>query len=203
MKGTFPRSADLKEDKLLHKKFLESAKDIAELLMITDLERNDLGKVCRYGTVKVKEMRTIESYKTVYQATSNVQGILNDHVDVFDCIRATFPGGSITGCPKLRAMEIIEELEPDRRGIYTGALGYIDFGGRMDLNILIRSLLVLKDAIYFHVGSGIVADSSPQREYEETLLKAKAIEYALTHVFGRKDQTVSASHSSSLMINPV
>ena len=181
MKGTRPRGINIKDDRHYKKQIKESAKERAELLMITDLERNDLGRVCEYGSVKVKEMRSIESYSTVYQATSMIEGKLRKDRDEFDLIKATFPGGSITGCPKIRSMQIIEELEPTRRGIYTGSCGYIDFSGNMDLNILIRTFVVRESDVYFQVGGGIVADSTPDGEYEETLVKAKAMKAALLH----------------------
>ncbi len=179
MKGTRPRGLNGAEDAQLRHELLNSAKDQAELLMITDLERNDLGRVCRYGSVHVDQMRTLESYEHVLQATSSIKGILEKGKDGFDLLRASFPGGSITGCPKIRSMEIIEELEPSRRQMYTGALGYMDFSGNMDFNVLIRTLLVEQERISFHVGSGIVADSSPREEYAETLLKSKAMCRAL------------------------
>jgi para-aminobenzoate synthetase component 1 len=179
MKGTRPRGSEIVEDRRLRNEIEQSAKDKAELLMITDLERNDLGKVCDYGSVRVKEMRAIEEYKYVFQATSSVEGTLRADKDCFDLIEACFPGGSITGCPKIRAMEIIEELEPTRRGPYTGSMGYIDFAGNMDLNILIRTLVHTGDKIHFQVGGGIVADSTPEGEYEETLVKARALRACL------------------------
>ena len=191
MKGTRPRSEDQGKDCALKKELEQSVKDKAELLMITDLLRNDIGKVCQYGSVYVKDMRTIEEYKTVYQATSTVEGKLKEQIDCFDIIKACFPGGSITGCPKIRSMEIIEELEPVRRGIYTGALGYISFSGNMDLNILIRTLLMNDNKIYFQVGGGIVADSTPLGEYEETLVKAKAIKDTLENVCERHKECAS------------
>lgn len=175
MKGTRPRGKENFEDQRLRSEIEHSPKDQAELLMITDLERNDLGKVCRYGSVRVEEMRAIEEYNYVFQATSSVAGVLREDKDCFDLIEACFPGGSITGCPKIRAMEIIEELEPTRRGPYTGSMGYIDFSGNMDLNILIRTLLQFQQKIYFQVGGGIVADSTPEGEYAETLVKARAM----------------------------
>lgn len=179
MKGTRPRGLEFSEDRRLRNEIEGSAKDKAELLMITDLERNDLGKVCDYGSVRVKEMRAIEEYKYVFQATSTVEGVLRKDKDCFDLIEACFPGGSITGCPKIRAMEIIEELEPTRRGPYTGSMGYIDFAGNMDLNILIRTLIHAGDKIHFQVGGGIVADSTPEGEYEETLVKARVLRECL------------------------
>jgi para-aminobenzoate synthetase component 1 len=189
MKGTRPRGASATEDLQYRRQIQESEKEKAELLMITDLERNDLGRVCEYGSVCVKDMRSIESYATVFQATSTVEGRLRADKDVFDLIAAAFPGGSITGCPKIRSMQIIEELEPTRRGIYTGTMGYIDFSGNVDLNILIRTLLVKDDAVYFQVGGGIVADSTPQDEYEETLVKARAM----------KDVLLSAANPARVM----
>ncbi|MBI3616859.1 MAG: anthranilate synthase component I family protein [Candidatus Omnitrophica bacterium] len=179
MKGTRPRAFELADDRRLRNEIEQSAKDKAELLMITDLERNDLGKVCDYGSVRVQQMRAIEEYKYVFQATSSVEGTLRADKDCFDLIEACFPGGSITGCPKIRAMEIIEELEPARRGPYTGSMGYIDFSGNMDLNILIRTLVHCGEKIHFQVGGGIVADSTPEGEYEETLVKARALRECL------------------------
>lgn len=179
MKGTRPRGQGTLEDQRLKNEIARSEKDKAELLMVTDLERNDLGKVCDYGSVRVSEMRAIEEYQYVFQATSSVEGILRADHDCFDLIEACFPGGSITGCPKIRAMEIIEELEPTRRGPYTGSMGYIDFSGNMDLNVLIRTLIHRGQKIYFQVGGGIVADSTPEGEYEETLVKARALRACL------------------------
>jgi para-aminobenzoate synthetase component 1 len=179
MKGTRPRGKSNIEDQKLREELLNSTKEKAELLMVTDLLRNDLGRVCDYGSIKVRDMRTIEEYEYVFQATSTIEGRLKDDKDCFDVLRASFPGGSITGCPKIRSMQIIEELEPTRRGIYTGAMGYINFDGNMDFNILIRTLLAYRDKFYFQVGGGIVADSTPDREYEETLVKARALQTVL------------------------
>ena len=153
--------------------------------MVTDLERNELGKVCECSSVHVQEMRTIEEYQTVFQATSTVTGKLRKDKDLFDLIEACFPSGSVTGCPKIRAMQIIEELEPTRRGPYTGALGYISFSGEMDFNVLIRSLISFKNKIYFQVGGGIVSDSDPEAEYEETLIKARALKACLSQIVPR------------------
>ena len=179
MKGTRPRSSNRLADQRLKQQLLAAKKDKAELMMIVDLERNDLGRACAYDSVKVEKLRQIEVYATVYQTTATIRGRLGQDKDIADLLRACFPGGSITGCPKIRAMEIIEELEPGRRGIYTGALGYLSFSGNMDLNILIRTILKIKDKIYFHTGGGIVADSRPEEEYREMLVKAKAILKAL------------------------
>jgi len=186
MKGTRPRGRNKNEDKRKEYDLLRSRKDRAELLMITDLERNDLGRVCQPGSISVKEMRTLEKYKTVFQTTSTVQGKLRKDKDCFDLLAASFPGGSITGCPKIRAMQIIEELEPTARSIYTGSLGYVGFDGNMDFNILIRTLLIKDKKIIFNVGGGIVSDSSPEDEYTETLIKAKAMQDCLTQVFHRQ-----------------
>ena len=175
MKGTRRRGINKNEDQLLKKQLLDSPKDKAELMMIVDLERNDLGKVCDYQSIRVRALRDLERYSTVYQTTATIEGQLYKNKDRIDLLRATFPGGSITGCPKIRAMEIIEELEPHRRCVYTGALGYLSFSGGMDFNILIRSILKKQDKLYFGVGGGIVADSEPEAEYEETLVKAKAM----------------------------
>ncbi|MCK5581263.1 MAG: aminodeoxychorismate synthase component I [Candidatus Omnitrophica bacterium] len=183
MKGTRPRGATLREDSLRKQELTGSPKDMAELLMITDLERNDLGRVCQYGSINVRQMRTIEEYSTVFQATSSIEGRLRKGKDCFDVLRASFPGGSITGCPKIRAMQIIDELEPSPRSVYTGALGYISFRENMDFNILIRTLLFHQGKAYFHVGGGIVADSTPEGEYQETLVKAKAMKECLQRIF--------------------
>ena len=166
-----------------------SPKDKAELLMVTDLERNDLGRVCEFGSVHVRSLRDIEPYRTVFQATSTVEGTLRRDKDAFDLLKACFPGGSVTGCPKIRAMQIIEELEPVQRGMYTGALGYMSFAGDMNFNVLIRTLLAHRGKIFFHVGGGIVADSHPGKEYEETLIKAKAMRFCLEKIF-QKDSLV-------------
>ncbi len=175
MKGTRKRGENKKQDRRLKNELTKSAKDKAELMMIVDLLRNDLGRVCEYGSIKVKSMRDIETYSTVYQATAQIEGVLHKDKDRIDLLRACFPGGSITGCPKIRSMQIIEELEPDKRHIYTGSLGYFGFNNTMDLNILIRTILKKDDMIYFQTGGGIVADSDPESEYEETLIKAQGI----------------------------
>lgn len=175
MKGTRPRSANPAGDKKLKNSLIRSAKDKAELMMIVDLERNDLGRVCDYGSVRVDKLRELEAYRTVFQSIASVSGKLHKNKDRVDLLRACFPGGSITGCPKIRAMEIIEELEPGRRNIYTGCLGFLSYSGSMDFNILIRSILKKGDQLYFGSGGGIVADSQPRKEYQETLVKAKAL----------------------------
>ena len=141
--------------------------------MIVDLERNDLGRVCEFGSVSVPELAMIESYPTVHHLVSTVTGRLRDDCDAVDLLTATFPGGSITGAPKIRAMEIIAELEPVRRGVYTGSIGCLGFDGSVNLNIAIRTAVVKDGMCHFHVGGGIVADSDPEAEYQETLDKGR------------------------------
>ncbi|MEW5954503.1 MAG: aminodeoxychorismate synthase component I [Bacillota bacterium] len=179
IKGTRPRGHNREEDLRLRRELWNSEKDRAELVMIVDLERNDLGRVCRVGSVKVPELYRLEEYPTVFHLVSTVVGELGEGKDVVDLLGACFPGGSITGAPKVRAMEIIEELEPVRRGIYTGSIGYLGFDGEADLNIVIRTLVVKNGRIYFQVGGGITADSDPLAEYLETLDKARALVRAL------------------------
>jgi len=175
IKGTRPRGKNSDEDINLQSELLNSEKDRAELTMIVDLERNDLGKVCKIGTVEVEQLLKLEKYATVLHLVSEVKGTLKDDVDVIDCIRGAFPGGSITGAPKVRAMEIIDELEPIKRGVYTGSIGYIDFNGNSDLNIAIRTIIIKDSEAFFNVGGGIVWDSVPEKEYQETLDKGKAL----------------------------
>ena len=179
IKGTRPRGEDGFEDSLLAKELIASAKDRAEHIMIVDLERNDLGRVSRYGSVRPTELFALEKYANVFHLVSTVAGRLRKDVDPIDCLLATFPGGSVTGAPKIRSMEIIEELEPVKRGIYTGAIGYISFDGNMDTSIVIRTFVIKGGKAYFSVGGGIVADSDPEKEYEETLHKAKGLMGAL------------------------
>lgn len=175
IKGTRARGADPGQDARLRRELLASAKDAAELLMIVDLERNDLSKVCRPGSVRVPRLRAVESHPAVHHLVATVTGRLRPGLGPVDLLRAAFPGGSITGAPKVRAMEIIEELEPVRRGVYTGALGWIGFDGSMQLNIVIRTLVAGDGWVDLQVGGGIVADSDPEREYEETQAKAKGL----------------------------
>jgi len=179
IKGTRPRGRSAVEDEALAQELLHSVKDRAENVMIVDLERNDLGRVCRYGTVRVSELCLLETYATVFHLTSTVEGRLRDDKNRIDLLKATFPGGSITGAPKVRAMEIIDELEPTKRSLYTGSIGYLSFGGEMDLNIVIRTFVIKDGKAYFQVGGGIVYDSDPEAEYQETLDKAKALIEAL------------------------
>ena len=179
MKGTRPRGATPEEDEAQAGELVSSVKDRAENVMIVDLERNDIGRVCRFGSVKVRELFTLEKYATVFQLTSTVEGRLREGLRAVDLLRAAFPGGSVTGAPKVRAMEIIDELEPTRRGPYTGAIGYIGFDGDMELNIAIRTFVIKDGRVYFQVGGAVVYDSSPRAEYQETLDKAKALMQAL------------------------
>ena len=147
--------------------------------MLVDLERNDLGRICDYGTVKVTDLMFLEKYSHVTHIVSNITGKIRNEIQLSDIIQALFPGGTITGCPKIRCMEIIDELEPEKRGPYSGSFGYIGFNRNMDLNIIIRTLIIMDGKAYFHVGAGIVADSIPEREYQETLVKAAAMKQAL------------------------
>lgn len=175
IKGTRPRYDDEEKDFASARELLASEKERAELVMITDLERNDLGQVCEYGSVKVTEMLKLETLEQVYHLVSTVCGKIRSDLDHFDVIDFCFPGGSITGAPKVRAMEIIAELESSPRGYYTGAIGYIGIGGVSQFSITIRTLVRENDEIHYHVGAGIVADSRAEAEYEETLHKAKGI----------------------------
>jgi len=172
--GPRPRGVGTLEDRCLAEDLLSSRKERAEHLMLVDLVRNDLGRVCRYGSIRVDELMTVERYSHVMHLVSHVLGQLGEHCNVFDLIRAVFPGGTITGVPKVHCMELIERLEPVRRGLYTGSIGFIGWNGNLDLNIAIRTLLLTKDCGYLQVGAGIVADSNPRWEYEETLHKARA-----------------------------
>ena len=179
IKGTKPRGKTPREDNELAQSLLASVKDRAENVMIVDLERNDIGRVCRYGTVKVTELAVLETYPTVFHLTSTVVGQLREEKNRIDLLKATFPGGSITGAPKVRSMEIIDELEPTRRSVYTGSLGYLSFNGDMDLDIVIRTIIVKNNRAYFQVGGAITYDSDPEAEYIETLDKGRAMMLAL------------------------
>lgn len=175
IKGTRPRGNTPEEDIKFRSELLKSEKDKSELLMIVDLERNDISKVCKPHTVKVTELFKLEEYATVYHLVSTITGELDENNTAVDCIKACFPGGSITGAPKVRAMEIIEELEPVRRNIYTGCIGYLGFDGNCDTNIVIRTILMKENSAYIGVGGGITWESNPEEEYQETLDKAKAL----------------------------
>lgn len=179
VKGTRPRFADPEADSRSAYELVTSEKEIAELVMITDLERNDLGQVCEFGSVRVTDLLRVERLAQVYHLVSTVSGTLRAGLDHLDALSACFPGGSITGAPKKRAMEIIAELEPVPRGLYTGAVGYFGYNGESQFNIVIRSLVREAGTLHYHVGAGIVADSSAPLEYEETLHKAAGIRTAI------------------------
>lgn len=180
IKGTARRGATPQEDECSKEALRNSVKDRAENVMIVDLLRNDLGRVCQWGSVRVPQLFEVQSFPTLHHLVSTVTGELRPECDAVDAIRACFPCGSITGAPKIRAMQIIDELEPVRRGVAMGAIGYFGFNGDMDWNVAIRTITCKEDMAYFHVGGGIVADSTPQDEYSEMLLKAHALRTALT-----------------------
>ncbi len=182
IKGTRPRGRDAASDLASRAELEASAKDRAENLMIVDLVRNDLGRVCEIGSVEVPELMLIESYASVYQMVSTVRGRLREACDAFDLVRATFPPGSMTGAPKIAAMRILDELEPVRRGVYSGALGYFDLRGGADLCVVIRTILLREGRAYLHIGGGIVADSNSAAEWQESMDKARLLELALDEV---------------------
>ncbi|MBP2026371.1 para-aminobenzoate synthetase component 1 [Acetoanaerobium pronyense] len=187
IKGTRPRGKTIEEDQKLKQELLNSSKDKAELLMIVDLERNDLGRVSKIGTVKVPELFVIEEYASVNHLVATVKSELDENKDIFDVIKNTFPGGSITGAPKIKAMQVIEELEPTRRNVYTGSIGYIGFNQNSDFNIAIRTILKKEKFITFQVGGGITYDSSAEDEYMESLHKARSIVKALNGTIENED----------------
>jgi anthranilate/para-aminobenzoate synthase component I len=180
--GTRPRGKNNVEDEIMRSELLLNEKERAEHIMLIDLERNDIGRVSDYGSVNVDELMITEDYSHVIHIVSNIKGNIAKGKDCFDAIKATFPGGTITGVPKVRCMEIIDELETIRRGPYTGSIGYIGFSGNMDLNIIIRTFVIKDKMAYVQVGAGIVADSDPLREYHETLKKAEALIKTLERV---------------------
>lgn len=180
IKGTRPRGETPEEDMRNRRELMNSEKDKSELLMIVDLERNDLSRVCKKGTIEVTELFEIEEYPTVFHLVSNIRGEIKEDKDIIDCIRVAFPGGSITGAPKIRAMEIIDELEKVRRNIYTGSIGYLGFDGGADVNIVIRTIMIKDGTAYFGAGGGITWESELEFEYEETFHKAKALMRALS-----------------------
>jgi anthranilate synthase component 1 len=186
--GTRPRGTDHDSDLALSHELLSHPKERAEHIMLIDLERNDLGRVCQTGTVEVDELMVVESYEHVHHIVSNVRGRLRSDVTPADVIRAVFPGGTITGCPKVRCMEIIAELEREGRSFYTGSFGYLGLDGCMDLNILIRSMLLQDNTISFRTGAGIVSDSDPEKELQETEDKARGLLNALGPVFEPQGQ---------------
>src|SRR5262245_59381664 len=195
IKGTRPRGRGPEEDKALAAELMASAKDRAENLMIVDLLRNDISRVCRIGSVKVPTLFGLESYATVHHLVSVVAGELAAGRSAVDLLRACFPGGSVTGAPKIRAMEIIAELEPTSRGPYSGSIGYLSADGGMDSNIVIRTYCIHGQDLTFQVGGGIVADSDPHAEYEESLAKAKALIEVLAH--GATDGDAQSAQGSA------
>jgi para-aminobenzoate synthetase component 1 len=184
IKGTRPRSSDAREDRALREALVASGKDRAENVMIVDVLRNDLGRVCEAGSVRTVGLCDLEAFPQVYHLVSTVQGVLREEFDAFDLLEACFPGGSITGAPKIRAMEILESIEPVRRHVYTGGIGYLDWSGDADWNIAIRTALVTPTAVHFSAGGGITADSDPDAEYRETLDKAAGMSRALERALG-------------------
>ena len=178
--GTRPRGATIEEDMSLEKELLADPKENAEHVMLVDLARNDLGRVAVPGSIDVAPYRTIERYSHVMHMVSGVRGVLPPMTDAFDLFAASFPAGTVVGAPKIRAMEIIEELEPHRRGVYAGTVGYFGHGGAMDQAIAIRTLWFRNGRYTYQAGAGIVADSVPEREHEEVLAKSAALETALT-----------------------
>jgi anthranilate synthase component 1 len=173
--GTRPRGAAPEEDRRLEAELLSDPKEIAEHVMLVDLGRNDVGRVAEWGSVKVDELMVVERYSHVMHIVSNVVGRLRKGLSAFDVLRAAFPAGTVTGAPKVRAMEIIEELEPFRRGIYAGAVGYFDLQGSMDFCITIRTIVMRGDEAVIQAGAGIVADSDPEKEWEEIRSKARIL----------------------------
>jgi anthranilate synthase component I len=184
--GTEPRGRNEKEDRELEAKLLADPKERAEHIMLVDLGRNDLGRVCEYGSVRVDRLMFVERYSHVMHLVSSLRGKLREGVDCFDALMACFPAGTLSGAPKIRAMEIIDELEPTRRGIYAGAILYLDFSGNLDSCIALRTLVAKDGRAYIQAGGGIVADSVPEREYQETVNKARALLTAVSIAHGKE-----------------
>jgi anthranilate synthase component 1 len=178
--GTRPRGGDYLEDRIMEDELLHDEKERAEHVMLVDLGRNDLGRIARIGSVQVNQLMAVERYSHVMHLVSNIQAQLATGKDAFDVLRASFPAGTLSGAPKIRAMQIIDELEPTRRGPYGGGVGYFSFSGNMDFCITIRTFVIRNEKIYIQAGAGIVADSDPQSEYRETISKAEALVQALT-----------------------
>jgi len=182
--GTRPRGQNAEVDETLAKSLLADPKEIAEHIMLVDLARNDMGRISEYGSVEVSDFKTIEKYSHVRHITSKVHGKLKGDKTSIDAFRSAFPAGTVSGAPKIRAMEIIHEFEPDKRGFYAGAIGYFDHSGNMDMAIAIRTMLAKDGKIYYQTGAGIVADSVPETEYEETLNKGRALRKAIEQATG-------------------
>ena len=188
--GTRPRGATPEKDRQLASELLADTKEIAEHVMLIDLARNDIGRIAQIGSVHVTEKMAIEKYSHVQHIVSNVEGLLKPGLSNLDVLKATFPAGTLSGAPKVRAMEIIDEMEPVKRGIYGGACGYLSFGGEMDLAIAIRTGVIYKGMLYVGAGAGIVADSSPESELQETENKARAVIRAAEQVQDGQDYTL-------------
>ena len=186
--GTVPRGRDENEDRALEAKLLADPKERAEHIMLVDLGRNDLGRVCEYGSVKPERLMFVERYSHVMHLVSSLRGRLREGVDCFEALMSCFPAGTLSGAPKIRAMEIIDELEPARRGIYAGAILYLDFSGNLDSCIALRTLVAKKGRVYIQAGGGVVADSVPEREYQETMNKARAVVKALEIAHGGRER---------------
>ncbi|MGH9746084.1 MAG: anthranilate synthase component I [Candidatus Acidiferrales bacterium] len=186
--GTLPRGRDEKEDRELEAKLLADPKERAEHIMLVDLGRNDLGRVCEYGSVKPERLMFVERYSHVMHLVSSLRGRLREGVDCLEALMSCFPAGTLSGAPKIRAMEIIDELEPTRRGIYAGAILYLDFSGNIDSCIALRTLVAKNGRVYIQAGGGVVADSVPEREYQETVNKARAIVKALEIAHASRDR---------------
>ncbi|HEY2839024.1 MAG TPA: aminodeoxychorismate synthase component I, partial [Pirellulales bacterium] len=197
IKGTRARGATPRDDARIRRELASSVKDRAENVMIVDLVRNDLGRVCKFGTVQVPELMVVEPYATVFQMVSTVRGELADGLDALDLVQASFPCGSMTGAPKIEAMKIIDRLEPVKRGVYSGAIGYFDFTGPMDLSAVIRTAVERGGVCYFNVGGAIVADSLPEAEYLETLDKARAMISALRNVKACNEAAMTSVETST------
>ena len=173
--GTRKRGATPKEDKALEQELLADPKERAEHVMLVDLGRNDVGRVAKYGTIELTEIMVVERYSHVMHISSEVQGVLQDGLDAFDALKAAVPAGTVSGAPKVRAMEVIDSLEPHRRGPYAGAVGYIDYRGNMDTCIALRTMVIKDGLVHVQAGCGVVADSDPDAEYDETINKAQAL----------------------------
>ena len=173
--GTRPRGKNAEEDERLSKELLADPKERAEHVMLVDLGRNDIGRVAKFGSVKLSDLMVVEHYSHVMHISSSVTGVLRDEMDAMDAFKACMPAGTVSGAPKVRAMEIIDELEPTRRGPYAGAVGYFDYRGNMDTCITLRTMVVCNGKVYIQAGAGLVADSDPASEYQETVNKAKAL----------------------------
>ena len=184
IKGTRPRGRDARDDRALAAALAGSPKDGAENVMIVDVARNDLGRVCEFGTINVPRLRAVERHPSVFQLVSTVRGRLRADATPVALLRAAFPGGSMTGAPKVAAMRLIAAMEESRRGVYAGAIGYIDYHGRLDLSIAIRTIVKRGSALWFHAGGAVTCDSAPAEEHQETLDKASALVWALAAARG-------------------